>query len=672
MLPVFDKENSTTRDKIISILAMEPSQNTKKINAVLKKQYALNVTYQAIHKTLKQMVEQGVLEFDGKSYKINSKWVEELKMFVEKSSNFTIKSSESRSQGEISVIEVNSLKEVDKFWLGFEKSILKEFETLPEKERIAYLYLPHCWFALSYPQNEHEFMRDLKKIKGKIYYFCSGDTLVDRWVKEFYSNYPDSPYKIFLGVKSESTSEKWISSNKVTDVFFPSGFLKIYDELYSKTKDIMHIQLGQFLDEVYKIREPIQIVENTNINVIKNIQKISLKRAEKLLYMEGNNYGTELEKKSFLEYWDAINSSEKTLDLGMGMPDPKIFPIPKKIREKLHQSIDDNRFIEYIRQEGNLSCINELKEYENKRQKNDAYTSKNFFFTPGAIMAYSLLLNLLIEEGDEIILWRPSYFSQVYASKRKAKVVMIDSKDFEIKAKDLVANLTDKTKIITITQPNNPTGKFISQNELKNIIEIAKEKNIYVIIDESCDSYRFNEYSFPQEISAKNVIRIKGFSKLENLSGYRLGYIIADKDILANLKTEVPAVYGNATVMMYDALEYDLKVRNKKIVDKEYNKVYETNKTYLENNLKYILESFKKSKNIEKVIVPDACYYIFFKLKRKTDVHTTFRELLKSKQINILPGTIFGMPETENWFRMCFARDFETLKKGIKRILELK
>lgn len=680
-LPVFDAEHSSTRDKIITILASQPGQNTKQINNALKKQYAINVTYQAVHKTLKQMIDEGILRTDGRDYLINAGWLEKIKSFINKTEN-TIDLARSETQSAESgdsktrVIEVNSLKEVDAYWLNFEKRALAELVKLPKEDRILYLYLPHCWFALSYPQNEHEFMNELKKIEAKVYYFCSGNTVVDRWVRDFYHKYPDSPYRIFLGVNAEPTSEKWISPFMLTDVIFPSGFLKVYDELYNKTADIKDLELGKFLIDVYEVREPIQIIENLSESVISNIRQSSHRRAIGLLKSE--NDGIIHIKDKFIQYWDILNSipeasRTKVLDFGMGMPDSGIFRIPDSIKKKLHSSIDKNNFEIYEQQEGNSELLKEIMQFENKSIKGTIKLStENLMMVPGAIMGYFLLLDKLIHPQDEIIMFRPMYFSQLYISKLKAKINLVDLSSEKSYFDDLKKNLNESTRAVALVNPNNPTGKFIPVAEIEKIIEYCKNRNIYVIIDESCAVYIYNETNagLPINITEPNVIRIKSFSKLHNISGYRLGYIMGPKNIIMDLRHNVPAIYGNPTVMANEALIEDFKIRNLEKPDESYNKIYETNYKLLKENRDIAYKALKQSQKIRQVILPDACYYIFFQYKEGKGSFKIFQELLSKKDIDVFPGSIFGMPEEENWMRLCFAREPKILKEGLKRILD--
>ena len=88
MIPFFIEKNSSTRDKIIFVLVENPGISTKKICAILKKQYALNVTYQAVHKTLKQMVEQRIITFSQKKYVLDERWINNLKLFLLKNVHY--------------------------------------------------------------------------------------------------------------------------------------------------------------------------------------------------------------------------------------------------------------------------------------------------------------------------------------------------------------------------------------------------------------------------------------------------------------------------------------------------------------------------------------------------------------------------------------------------------
>ncbi|MBT5424526.1 hypothetical protein HOK76_08580, partial [archaeon] len=161
MLPVFSSEHTSTKDKIIGILATSPNINTKKINSILKKQYALNVTYQAVHKTLKQMVEQGMVEYDGKNYGIDKQWVEGLILFLknvkktpESVQNFKI----TKISDDLETIEFDSLPEAELQFHKFREEYFGNIDKYELHERILCIQAPHLMVALMSPTSEYEFM----------------------------------------------------------------------------------------------------------------------------------------------------------------------------------------------------------------------------------------------------------------------------------------------------------------------------------------------------------------------------------------------------------------------------------------------------------------------------------------------------------------------------------
>jgi aspartate aminotransferase len=193
-----------------------------------------------------------------------------------------------------------------------------------------------------------------------------------------------------------------------------------------------------------------------------------------------------------------------------------------------------------------------------------------------------------------------------------------------------------------------------------------------VVIDESCDVYRFNdEFAnwHPENINSENVVRIKSFSKKNNISGYRIGYIIANNKIINHIKEEVPAIYGNPTVMAYNSILLDYKILNNEINDKEYELIYKNNKKILKTNLDLVYSALKNCKKVSKVIKPQACYYIFFRINSKIDNLDLFKKIFEDLNIALLPGRVFG-ERSENWFRLCFARDTVELESALSKLIK--
>ncbi|MBT3720007.1 hypothetical protein HOC50_00070 [archaeon] len=303
MLPIFSEESSTTRDKIINILASNPSINTKKINSILKKHYALNVTYQAIHKTLKQMVDQEILEVrTDKTYMISQKWVESLKRFV---SRFEISSkpiTEELNYEEIfdeknkeSVkLTLRTRKEFDDLYFNMRKILTERMKNLPLKERNIYHHFGHSYYGLAHPTREHDYINDLNNINAKAYYFCLGTTAVDIWATKIYEN---SPIRIIMGKILDSSRLLFIYPSAVVEIYYGLRTVELFNKLYGKTKDMRKIRFSEFLNDLYLVDDTIKIIVNKDEHIIQNLINLSKNIFKKEKEKEKKTYFDAADKK---------------------------------------------------------------------------------------------------------------------------------------------------------------------------------------------------------------------------------------------------------------------------------------------------------------------------------------------------------------------------------------
>lgn len=380
----------------------------------------------------------------------------------------------------------------------------------------------------------------------------------------------------------------------------------------------------------------------------------------------------------FNKYWHKLNSLDKKthtklIDLGMGMPDQNYFRVPIILTKKLHESIDKNDFVKYCRPEGNPQIISEIVDYENSQLSNDyVYSSSNVIMTPGAISSFAMLVDTLLNPKDEILILSPSYFSLAGLSELKANVNEVVSPSLNFDFQFVKKNVSLKTKLIFLCNPNNPTGLFFPTNELKKLIKWSKLHDIFIVIDESCRNYIFkklNQRDF-HNVALNNIIRIKSFSKEQNLSGYRIGYILANNKIIASLKKIIPVLYGNATLMADRAILTELKIKNGKLKNSNYNNAVSSNLDKMNKSRNLAFNKLVKSNKIEKVIMPEACYYMFVKCKFAGNSFELFERLVDKAYIDVCPGVLFGLPKNEPWIRICFARKSIVLNNGINKLLE--
>ena len=287
MIPFFIEKNSSTRDKIISVLAENPGISTKKICAILKKQYALNVTYQAVHKTLKQMVEQRIITFSQKKYVLDERWINNLKLFLLKITNKNNLSNKIQidynsilnfESLETTTFVLNTRQEFDDFYFKIREKLIDKLEELPVEKRKIFHHIGNLYISLTYPTKEHNLLIKLRDVKGQGYFFCNGVGPVNKWATRLYEH---SPIKIFLGQSFDSSKLVFIYPHMMIEAYYSQNNLKVFDELYDKKWGIEQIDMSTIIDKLYSVNDPIKIVITKDPVIIKS----AITNSEKLLSM---------------------------------------------------------------------------------------------------------------------------------------------------------------------------------------------------------------------------------------------------------------------------------------------------------------------------------------------------------------------------------------------------
>ena len=380
---------------------------------------------------------------------------------------------------------------------------------------------------------------------------------------------------------------------------------------------------------------------------------------------------------SFHAYWDQINRlpaarRQQLMNFGMGMPDATTFPIPKIILDQLKLSIEAGDYNKYIPTEGTADVLNEIVKLENRRLPAGAqpYTTSNVMLVPGGIQAFALLTEVLLKPFDTVLVPNPSYFSLTALCEERYKVKTLESVNFSFSAQQYrEPQQLDNVRLAWLCNPNNPTGLFVPTQELAGIIECCADKGVSLIVDESCDNFIYGRpYHYPHNISHGNVIRIRTFSKDPNLAGYRLGYILGDNKVLEKAKRVSPILYGNPSVMAMRAIYHELLIKNGRLECRDYQETTARNHQHLYDARSFLFENLRRNSRVRHVILPDACYYMFAKLDFAAGSEVFTKCLLEQELVDVVPGTIFGMPSGDCWIRMCFARDLVFLEQALTKM----
>jgi aspartate/methionine/tyrosine aminotransferase len=381
----------------------------------------------------------------------------------------------------------------------------------------------------------------------------------------------------------------------------------------------------------------------------------------------------------FNDYWFHVNETNRhcggrVLDMGMGMPPPDLFRTPPVLIDKLHESIEAGDYNLYVPPEGTADCLTEIVEYENSLLPREAapYTAENVMLVPGGMQAFSLLLTVLVVKEDQILVPSPSYFSLSALSERRAGTVAVPGDaghNFQAHAFAAALAGSDRARLAWFCQPNNPTGLYLPTPVLHEVIELAGERDVFVVLDESCDNFCFGPRPpLAENITDPHVIRIRTFSKDPNFAGYRLGYLLANAHVLDRCKELAPVIYGNPTVMATRAITTEFKIRNRKIADAEHARLAAANVERMRQARDLLHDCLAGWARVEEVVLPDACYYMFVRFDFAQGSRVLTRKLLSDELLNVVPGTVFGAAERDAWVRICFARSPETLLDAVERM----
>lgn len=358
------------------------------------------------------------------------------------------------------------------------------------------------------------------------------------------------------------------------------------------------------------------------------------------------------------------------IDLSLGEPD---FPIPAHIKEAAKKAIDDN-FSKYPPVPG-IPDLREAIAHKLKATNNLNYEAKQIVVSTGGKQSLANVIYSLVDEKDEVIIPTPYWVSYpAMVQLAGGKSVFVDAgidKDFKITADQLEAAITDKTKLVILNSPSNPTGSVYSFEELKSMAEVLKKHpDIFVISDEIYEIiiYEGAHHSIAEFPEIKDqVILVNGMSKGFSMTGWRVGYIAAP-DWIANACTRLQGQYTSGTngISQKAALAAITGP-----MDESLNMV----------------KAFKKRRNLVldmakdipglKINEPKGAFYLFpdvsdafgKKYNGKTIQNSADLSsfLLEEGHVATVPGSAFG---NENCIRLSYATSDDLLKKAMERIKE--
>ena len=351
------------------------------------------------------------------------------------------------------------------------------------------------------------------------------------------------------------------------------------------------------------------------------------------------------------KFFDIVQDMDDVISLGVGEPD---FDTPWHIRDEGIYSLEKGRTF-YTSNSGLKDLKQEVSNYVKRTQGITYDQASQVFITVGGSEAIDL---------DEVLIPQPSYVSyEPCAILADAVPVIINLKEeneFRLTAKELEDSITDKTKILVLPFPNNPTGAIMEKSDLEAIAKVILEHDLYVISDEIYSELTYKEkhvsiISLPG--MAERTIYINGFSKAYAMTGWRLGYACGPANIIRQMiKIHQFAIMCAPTTSQYAGVE---ALRNGDedvaVMRKEYDR-----------RRKYLLHEFNKI-GID-CFEPYGAFYVFPNIKKFGLSSDDFAmQLLEKERLAVVPGTAFG-DCGEGFIRISYAYSLEDLKKALERL----
>ena len=361
------------------------------------------------------------------------------------------------------------------------------------------------------------------------------------------------------------------------------------------------------------------------------------------------------------KFFDVVNTMDGAISLGVGEPD---FDTPWFIREEGIYSLEKGRTF-YTSNAGLPELKKEISRYIKRRFDVEYDSSSEITVTVGGSEGIDIAMRAMINPGDEVIIPQPSYVSYepcaILADGVPVIIKLEDKDKFKLTPDKLLNAITDKTKILVLPFPNNPTGSIMTEKDLEPIAKICVEKDIYVISDEI-----YTELTYTGEKPAsiiqfpgmkERTVLINGFSKAYAMTGWRLGYACGASNIIKQMiKIHQFAIMCAPTTSQYAAV---VALRDGDSAVASMRESYNQRRRYVLSRLSEMgIDCFE----------PEGAFYVFPSIKKFGMTSEEFcTKLLESQKVAVVPGDAFG-DSGEGFIRISYAYSLKQLKEALERI----
>jgi len=368
----------------------------------------------------------------------------------------------------------------------------------------------------------------------------------------------------------------------------------------------------------------------------------------------------EIQPSGIRKFFDIVSEMKDAISLGVGEPD---FETPWHIREEGIYSLEKGRTI-YTSNAGLKELKIEISNYLKRRNDLEYDYNTEVIVTVGGSEAIDIALRAMIDAGDEVLIPQPCYVSYhpctILAGGVPVVIELKVENDFKLTKEQLLAAITDKTKILMLAFPNNPTGAIMDYDDLAKIVDVIIEKDIMVISDEIYAELTYGKKhvsiaTFPG--MRERTIVINGFSKSYAMTGWRLGYAAGPAEVIEQMiKIHQFAIMCAPTNSQYAGIE---ALKNGDPDVEMMRDAYDKRRRFLIHALRNMgLECFE----------PFGAFYVFPCIKHLGMTSDEFAtKLLQEEKVAVVPGTAFG-DCGEGYLRISYAYSIENLKIALERI----
>lgn len=368
-----------------------------------------------------------------------------------------------------------------------------------------------------------------------------------------------------------------------------------------------------------------------------------------------------LKPSGIRKFFDLVSEMDDVISLGVGEPD---FDTPWHIRDEGIYSLEKGRTY-YTSNAGLMELREEISSYVKRKYQAEYDPKSEILVTVGGSEAIDLAMRAMLNPGDEVLVPQPSFVAyEPCAVMADGVVKTIDLKEeneFRLTAQELRDSISDRTKILVLPFPNNPTGAIMTREDLEAIAEVIIENDLIVVSDEIYSELTY--YGEPHVSIAslpcmrERTILLNGFSKAFAMTGWRLGYACGPREVIGQMtKLHQFAIMSSPTTSQYAAVE---ALKNGE------EDVLEMREAY-NGRRRYLMQAFREMGL--KCFEPYGAFYVFPCIKEFGMTSDEFaQKLLEEEKVAVVPGSAFG-DCGEGYIRISYAYSLEDLKIALKHI----